>query len=129
MSILTKPYGNTGWCIIFDHKCEQNSEFIIQNVDDENVDLTIVSRVPSIYDKHTQLNEFELSGDYDNACSVVDTNFNSLYNEFGAHPFPDGQPESQDEFVDNIHTFSWRKKVSKEDSFYKVLMGFIEMRD
>jgi hypothetical protein len=129
MSILTQPYGNKGWRVVFDHGDNENSEFIIQEIDEQTIDWTVISRIPSEFSQYTQLTAEEMSNDLENSESIAFHNFKKLENEFGANPMSTFSGVANTEFIDNIYTHSWRNKTNKEVPFYKVLLGFIEMRD
>lgn len=128
MTILTQPYGSKGWRVVFEHGDNESSEFIVQEVDENTIDWTVVSRIPSKFSRHTQLTAEEMSNDLENSESMAFHNFKVLENEYGFSPMSTFSGVADTEFLDNVYTHSWRNKTGKDVPFYKVILGFIEMR-
>lgn len=129
MTILTQPYGNKGWRVVFEHGDNESSEFIVQEVNENTIDWTIVSRIPSKFSQYEQLTAEEMSNDLENSESMAFHNFKALENEYGFSPMSTFSGVADTEFLDNVYTHSWRNKTGKDVPFYKVILGFIEMRN
>ena len=129
MTILTQPYGLKGWRVVFQHGENESSEFIVQEIDKNTIDWTVVSRIPSNYSQHSQLTNEEMSNELKNSESIAFYNFKVIENEYGFSPMSTFSGTSDTEFLDNIYIHSWRNKTNKDVPFYKVILAFIEMRN
>lgn len=128
MTVLTQPHSD-GWLVLFEESQDSNTQFIFTENDDNTVKISILTKTPSLFDEFTQLEEHEMEEDYEQARLAAHSQLRELEIEYSNETVFSDLQHTQHESKEKSHFFSFVINDDKSHPFYKVLKGFVDMRN